>query len=318
MTDTPGDNTHDLPGGADREVPANQDAPPATGQSPDGLPRLRDVISTHNLAPKKNLGQNFLLDLNLTRKLARDAGPLDGRTVIEIGPGPGGLTRALFLEGAERVIVVERDDRAIGALNDVARRYPGRLEIISADALAMDWPAELNRLGVTGKATIAANLPYNIATKLLVGWLEAEPWPPWFSTMALMFQKEVAERIVAAPGSKAYGRLAVISQWRCETHIGMRLGAEAFSPPPKVASAVVHLKPRADPQPACSVKTLGRVTQAAFGQRRKMLRQSLKSLTPMPELLLEAAGLSPQDRAEQIPVAGFARLAAIWDRQEKT
>ena len=297
---------------------ASLDATVRTGRSPDGLPPLRDVISTHNLAPKKNLGQNFLLDINLTRKLARAAGPLKSHTVIEVGPGPGGLTRALLLEGADRVIAVERDERALGALNDVAQRYPGQLAILSADALAIDWTAEIDRLGVEGQAIIVANLPYNIATKLLTGWLETEPWPPWFSSMALMFQKEVAERIVAAPGNKAYGRLAVISQWRCETRIGMRLGPEAFTPPPKVASAVVHFTPRPDPKPACSVKTLARVTQAACGQRRKMLRQSLKSLTPMPELLLKAAGLSPEDRAEQIPVAGFARLAEIWDRETAT
>ena len=294
--------------------PASGPPPPQGGQSPDGLPPLREVIAANDLAPKKSLGQNFLLDLNLTRKIARGVGPLAGRTVVEIGPGPGGLTRALFLEGAARVIVAERDDRAVAALADVAARYPGRLDILAADALQIDWPAELARLGVGDRAIIAANLPYNIATKLLVGWLETEPWPPWFSSMSLMFQKEVAERIIAAPGSKAYGRLAVISQWRCEARIGMRLGPEAFTPSPKVASAVVHLTPRIDPAPRCSVMTLGRMTQAAFGQRRKMLRQSLKSLTPMPELLLQEAGLSPQERAERITVEQFAHLARIWDR----
>lgn len=284
------------------------------GRTPDGLPPLRDVIATYELAPKKSLGQNFLLDLNLTRKLARAAGPLHGRTVVEIGPGPGGLTRALLLEGASRVIAVERDDRAVAALGDVAARYPGRLEILAADALHIDWPRELARLGIDDHVIIAANLPYNIATRLLIGWLETEPWPPWFSSMSLMFQKEVAERIVALPGTKAYGRLAVISQWRAETRIGIRLGPEAFTPPPKVASAVVHLTPHADPSPHCSVKTLGRVTQAAFGQRRKMLRQSLKALVPVPEVLLGEVGISPEERAERVSVAQFARLAQVLDR----
>lgn len=284
------------------------------GQSPDGLPPLREVIAAHGLAPKKSLGQNFLLDLNLTRKLAREAGPLDGRTVVEIGPGPGGLTRALLMEGAKRIIAVERDDRAVAALQEVAVRYPGQLDVLAADALHMDWPAELARLGVEEKVIIAANLPYNIATALLVGWLESEPWPPWFTSMSLMFQKEVAERIIAHPGTKAYGRLAVIAQWRTEAHIGMRLGPEAFTPPPKVASAVVHFRPRAIPQPTCSAVTLGRVTAAAFGQRRKMLRQSLKTLTAMPELLLAKAGIAPEERAERLSVAQFATLAQIIDQ----
>ncbi|MCB1506569.1 MAG: 16S rRNA (adenine(1518)-N(6)/adenine(1519)-N(6))-dimethyltransferase RsmA [Hyphomicrobiaceae bacterium] len=287
---------------------------PAGGASPDGLPPLRDVIRTYDLAPKKSLGQNFLLDLNLTRKLAREAGPLAGRTVIEIGPGPGGLTRALLLEGAERIIAVERDDRAVAALTQVQQRYPGKLDVVGADALSIDWRGELISRGISDHVVIAANLPYNIATLLLVAWLEAEPWPPWYDRMALMFQKEVAERIVATPGNKAYGRLAVIAQWRCEARIVFRLGPEAFTPPPKVASAVVLLVPRSDPQPACSVKTLGRVTQAAFGQRRKMLRQSLKSLTPAPELLLREAGISPEERAERLTVEQFATLAAIVDR----
>ena len=300
----------------------DDDAPPVehiaqaathTGPSPDGLPPLRDVIRAHDPAPKKALGQNFLLDLNLTRKIARAAGPLAGRTVIEIGPGPGGLTRALFIEGAERVVAVERDDRAVAALADVQARYPGRLDVIGEDALKIDWASELRSRGIAGKPIIAANLPYNIATVLLIGWLESEPWPPWYSSMLLMFQKEVAERIVARPGSKAYGRLAVIAQWRCEAHIVMTLGAQAFTPPPQVSSAVVAFVPRQTPLPACSVTTLGRVTAAAFGQRRKMLRQSLKTLTPMPELLLAKAGISPEERAEQLTVAQFATLAALFD-----
>lgn len=284
-----------------------------SGASPDGLPPLRDVISRHDLAPKKSLGQNFLLDLNLTRKIARAAGPLAGRTVVEIGPGPGGLTRALLMEGAERVVAVERDDRAVAALADVQARYRDRLDVIGEDALRIDWPAELQSRGITEKPVIAANLPYNIATALLIGWLESEPWPPWYASMLLMFQKEVAERIVAAPGSKAYGRLAVIAQWRCEARIVMTLGPQAFTPPPKVSSAIVEFVPRPAPSPACSVTTLGKVTAAAFGQRRKMLRQSLKTLTPMPELLLARAEISPQERAERLTVAQFATLAALFD-----
>ena len=286
---------------------------PRAGASPDGLPPLRDVIRVHELSPKKNLGQNFLLDLNLTRRIARIGGPLEGCTVVEIGPGPGGLTRALLLEGAGRVIAVERDDRAVAALAEVAERYPGRLEIIAADALKIDWPSELSNRGITGHVVIAANLPYNIATALLIGWLEAEPWPPWYRSMSLMFQKEVAERIVAAPGTKAYGRLAVIAQWRCQAHIALTLPPQAFTPSPKVDSAVVVLQPHARPAPPCNVATLARVTQAAFGQRRKMLRQSLKSLTPMPELLLDKAGIEATLRAEQLTVADFARLASTFD-----
>ena len=279
--------------------------------TPDGLPRLADVIRTHGLSAKKSLGQNFILDLSLTRRIAREATPLQGRTVVEIGPGPGGLTRALLLEGAAQVIAVERDDRCIAALAEVSAHYPGRLTVHPADALDTDWPAM--RGASASKAAIVANLPYGIATRLLIDWLETEPWPPWFDLMVLMFQKEVAERIIAEPGSKAYGRLAVISQWRCEAHIAMTLPPEVFTPAPKVSSAVVVFRPRQTPVPACTVKSLGRVTAAAFGQRRKMLRQSLKSLTPMPELLLREANLDPELRAERLTVAEFATLAAIVD-----
>lgn len=299
--------------GSDPPRRAAATKPRRAGDSPDGLPPLRDVISRYELAPKKSLGQNFILDLNLTRRIAREAGPLAGRTVVEIGPGPGGLTRALLLEGAERVIAVERDDRATAALDEVRRHYPGRLDIIAADALAIDWPAELARRGITDRVVIAANLPYNIATALLVGWLEADPWPPWYDRMVLMFQKEVAERIIAEPATKSYGRLAVIAQWRCDARIALRLGPEAFTPPPKVASAVVVLTPKPKPEPPCSVTTLARVTAAAFGQRRKMLRQSLKALTPMPELLLDRTGLPPTGRAEQLTVQDFARMAQAFD-----
>jgi 16S rRNA (adenine1518-N6/adenine1519-N6)-dimethyltransferase len=283
------------------------------GLSGDGLPRLADVIRRHEIAAKKNLGQNFILDLSLTRRIAREALPLEGRTVVEIGPGPGGLTRALLAEGAAKVVAIERDDRCLAALAEIAAHYPGRLEIHGADALHADYPALLPDTG--GKPAIVANLPYGIATKLLVGWLETEPWPPWFDLMVLMFQREVAERIVAEPGSKVYGRLAVIAQWRCETHIALNLPPEAFTPPPKVSSSVVVFRPRVEPSPKCSVKALGRVTAAAFGQRRKMLRQSLKSLTPLPELLLRAANLDPELRAERLTVAEFATLAALVDEK---
>ncbi|MEZ5849479.1 MAG: 16S rRNA (adenine(1518)-N(6)/adenine(1519)-N(6))-dimethyltransferase RsmA [Hyphomicrobiaceae bacterium] len=279
--------------------------------SPDGLPPLREVIRAFDLGARKSLGQNFILDLNLTRRIARAAGPLQDVTAIEVGPGPGGLTRGLLMEGAKRVVVVEADPRCAPALAEIEARYPGRLDIHMGDALAVDWRALLGP--TAGPAVIAANLPYNVATKLLIGWLEVEPWPPWYQRMALMFQKEVAERIVAAPGTKAYGRLAVIAQWRCEARIALTLGPEAFTPPPKVASAVVVLTPRLTCTPACSVVTLGRVTAAAFGQRRKMLRQSLKGLVPQPGLLLERAGIDPMQRAENLTPTEFARMAAILD-----
>ncbi|MEQ1651601.1 MAG: 16S rRNA (adenine(1518)-N(6)/adenine(1519)-N(6))-dimethyltransferase RsmA [Hyphomicrobium sp.] len=289
--------------------------PKSSGATPDGLPPLRDVIERYELRAKKSLGQNFLLDLNVTRRIARFCGDMHGRTVVEIGPGPGGLTRALLLEGAARVIAVERDERCRPALDDIAGRYPGQLDVHFGDALETDWRALIG--DVTGPVTIAANLPYGVASLLLANWLETEPWPPWFDGMVLMFQREVAERIVAEPNCKAYGRLSILSQWRTEPKIVMNLPAEAFTPPPKVASAVVHFSPRSAPSPACSVKTLGRVTQAAFGQRRKMLRASLKQLTPMPELLLGKAGLDPTKRAEDLSVANFAAMAAIIDGAEK-
>ncbi|MGE8942577.1 16S rRNA (adenine(1518)-N(6)/adenine(1519)-N(6))-dimethyltransferase RsmA [Leptospira interrogans] len=280
--------------------------------SPDSLPPLREVIATLGLSAKKSLGQNFILDLNLTRRIARAAGDLSGRTVVEIGPGPGGLTRALLMEGAGRVVAVERDDRCLPALQQIAERYPGRLDVHMADALETDWPQLLE---TQSKAAIIANLPYGIATRLLIGWLENEPWPPWYERMVLMFQREVAERIVAQPGTKAYGRLAVISQWRTQPRIAMTLKPEAFTPPPKVASAVVEFIPRSEPTPPCSVKVLGEVTAAAFGQRRKMLRASLKSLTPDAEDLLREAGISPEERAEQLHVEDFARLAQLAQKR---
>jgi 16S rRNA (adenine1518-N6/adenine1519-N6)-dimethyltransferase len=282
------------------------------GASPDGLPPLGEVVRALQLSARKSLGQNFIHDLNLTRRIARAASPLAGRTVVEVGPGPGGLTRALLLEGAQRVVAVERDARCRPALEAIAERYPGRLEVHLGDALEADWPALA--AGSGAKPVIVANLPYNVATLLLVGWLEADPWPPWYERMLLMFQREVAERIVAAPGSKAYGRLAVIAQWRTHPRLVFTLKPEAFTPPPAVASAVVEFIPVERPSPECSVRSLGRVTAAAFGQRRKMLRQSLKPLHPDPEALLAAAGIEPTLRGEALAVRDFARLAYVLER----
>jgi 16S rRNA (adenine1518-N6/adenine1519-N6)-dimethyltransferase len=273
----------------------------------DDLPPLREVIRRHGLRAKKSLGQNFLLDLNLTARIARAAGPLEGVEVVEIGPGPGGLTRALLVAGARRVIAVERDERAIAALEQIAARYPGRLEIVSGDALNFDPRALLG----AAPARVVANLPYNIATALLVGWLTLEPWPPWYDRLVLMFQREVAERIVAAPGSKSYGRLSVLAGWRCQGRIRFDVAGTAFVPPPRVTSSLVELVPRQSPFP-CERRALERVTEAAFGQRRKMLRQSLKSLGPEPMTLLEAANLEPTARAEDVPVEGFVALARAF------
>jgi 16S rRNA (adenine1518-N6/adenine1519-N6)-dimethyltransferase len=283
-----------------------------TGASPDGLPPLGEVVRALGLSARKGLGQNFILDINLTRRIARTAGPLAGRTVVEVGPGPGGLTRALFLEGAERIVAIERDERCRPALEAIARRYPGRLAVHYGDALVADWPGLL--AGAGGKAVIAANLPYNVATLLLIGWLETEPWPPWWGRMALMFQREVAERIVAAPATKAYGRLAVIAQWRTRARLAFTVDPAAFTPAPSVASAVVEFDPIERPAPECSVKTLGAVTAAAFGQRRKMLRQSLKPLRTDPEALCAAAGIDAKLRGEALGVRDFARLAHVLER----
>jgi 16S rRNA (adenine1518-N6/adenine1519-N6)-dimethyltransferase len=272
----------------------------------DDLPPLREVVAAHGLAAKKTLGQNFLFDLNLTSRIARAAGPLADATIVEIGPGPGGLTRALLADGAKHVIAVERDARCLPALADIAARYPGRLDIIEADALTTDVAA---LAGDHRPARICANLPYNIATVLLAGWLESEPWPPVFDRFVLMFQKEVAQRIVATPAQRAdYGRLAVLANWRCTTRILFDVPPAAFTPPPQVTSSVVELVPRTNPLP-CDGKILGAVTQAAFGQRRKMLRQSLKSLGIAPLDLLAKAGLEPTKRAEEIDIQGFVALA---------
>ena len=271
----------------------------------DTLPPLRDVVERHGLMAQKALGQNFLFDLNLTGRIARAAGPLEGETVVEIGPGPGGLTRALLANGAGRVIAIERDRRCLPALAEIAAHYPGRLEVIDGDALAVDLRPHL-----AGKpARIVANLPYNIGTPLLVGWLSLAPWPPWWQSLTLMFQREVAERIVATPEERAdYGRLAVLCNWLCETKILFDVPRTAFVPPPKITSAVVQLIPRQTPEP-CDRRLLERITLAAFGQRRKMLRQSLKAVMPEPGAWIEAAGLVPTARAEEIPVSGFVRLA---------
>ena len=278
----------------------------------DDLPPLREVIRRHGLSPKKSLGQNFLFDLNLTARIARAGGALDGVTVVEVGPGPGGLTRALLAEGAERVIAIERDQRAIAALEEIAAHYPGRLEIVAGDALAFDARARLRG----ERARVIANLPYNIATPLLIGWLTAEPWPPWYDALVLMFQREVAERIVAPPGGKAYGRLSVLTGWRCEAKIMFDVKPAAFVPPPLVTSSVVRLVPRPAPL-ACDAKALQRVTEAAFGQRRKMLRQSLKSLGVDAGALLAATGIEPTVRAEEISVEGFVRLARAFAEMQK-
>ncbi len=272
--------------------------------APDGLPPLREVIRRHGLSARKSLGQNFLFDLNLAARIARAAGPLSGVTVLEIGPGPGGLTRALLALGAARVIAVERDERAIAALQEIGARYPGRLDIVAADALTFNSRPRLSH----GPVRIVANLPYNIATALLISWLSVEPWPPWYECAVLMFQREVAERIVAEPHSKSYGRLAVFAQWRCETKILFDINASAFVPPPKVTSSLVRLLPRQAPLP-CNRRMLEIVTRAAFGQRRKMLRQSLRSLGADVQALLAAAGLEATARAEDLAVADFVVLA---------
>ncbi|HEY0852908.1 MAG TPA: 16S rRNA (adenine(1518)-N(6)/adenine(1519)-N(6))-dimethyltransferase RsmA [Bradyrhizobium sp.] len=270
----------------------------------DDLPPLREVIREHSLSARKSLGQNFLLDLNLTARIARAAAPLEDSTVIEVGPGPGGLTRALLALGARRVIAVERDERALGPLETIAKRYPGRLEIVCADAQTVDLRARL----AGERAKIVANLPYNVATQLLIGWLTVEPWPPWYDMMVLMFQREVAERIVARENEAAYGRLAVLANWRAETKILFDISPSAFVPQPKVTSSVVRLVPRAMPE-ACDRRALEQVAAAAFGQRRKMLRQSLKSLGLDPARLAAAAHIDATRRAETIPVSGFVAIA---------
>ena len=270
----------------------------------DALPPLREVIATHGLSARKSLGQNFLLDLNLTAKIARQAGDLASCDVLEIGPGPGGLTRGLLSEGARHVLAVEKDARCLPALAEIAAAYPGRLTVIEGDALKVDPLAHL-----TPPIRVAANLPYNVGTELLVRWLTPPDWPPFWDSLTLMFQREVAERIVAQPGSKAYGRLAVLAQWRSEARIALSLPPGAFTPPPKVSSAVVHLTALPAPRHPADPAVLSRVVAAAFNQRRKMLRAALRGLAPDIEDRLAAAGISPTDRAEQISIEAFCALA---------
>ncbi len=269
----------------------------------DNLPPLREVIAEHGLRAKKELGQNFLLDLNLTTRIARVGGSLAGVRVIEVGPGPGGLTRALLAEGAREVIAIERDPRTLPALAQISAAYPGRLTIISGDALDIDY-----RSLADGPTRIIANLPYNIATPLLTGWLTTQPWPPYFDSLTLMFQREVAERICARPGEDPYGRLGVLAGWRSDARIAFNVNREAFTPQPNVTSAVVHLKPKPVDDSA-AVRDLENVTKAAFGQRRKMVRQSLKSLGVPVEGLLASAGLKGDERAEDLPVEAFLAMA---------
>lgn len=270
----------------------------------DGLPPLRDVIARHELAAKKSLGQNFLLDLNLTAKIARAAGDLTGCDVLEVGPGPGGLTRGLLAEGARRVLAIEKDDRCLPALAEIAAHYPGRLDVINADALTVDMGQHL-----APPVRVVANLPYNVGTELLIRWLTPAVWPPAWQSLTLMFQKEVADRIVAKPGSKAFGRLALLAQWRCEARIVMVLPPEAFTPPPKIHSAVVHLTALPAPRHDADAKMLERVVAAGFNQRRKMLRASLRGLHPAIEDILSGAGIPPTARAEEIDLEHFCALA---------
>jgi len=277
----------------------------------DDLPPLREVIAAHGLRAKKTLGQNFILDLNLTRRIAREAG-IAGATVYEVGPGPGGLTRALITEGAGRVIAVERDERALPALTQIASARPGTLEIVQADALSIDEPALLARLGVNVPLPVVANLPFNVGTALLIKWLTVEVWPPWWSSLTLMFQKEVARRICARPGAEDYGRLSVLAQWRTQARILFDVSPRAFVPPPKVTSSVLRIEPLSAPRCEAQLSDLEAVTQAAFGQRRKMLRGSLKALTPGTGDLLASAAIDGTARAEDLTLDQFCALARAW------
>ena len=270
----------------------------------DDLPPLRDIIATHGLDAKKSLGQNFLLDLNLTSKIARLAGDISGHDVLEVGPGPGGLTRGLLAAGARRVVALEKDPRCMPALAQISAAYPGRLDVFNADALEFDMRGQL-----TGPVRVVANLPYNVGTELLVRWLTPKEWPPFWNSLTLMFQKEVAERIIAKPGTKAYGRLGILAQWKSTPSVVMELPPEAFTPPPKVHSAVVHLEALAAPRFPAPAGLLSSTVAMAFNQRRKMLRSSLKSAAPDIEKALRDAGLEPTARAEEISLEGFCALA---------
>lgn len=270
----------------------------------DTLPPLGEVIRAHGLVASKRLGQNFLLDLNLTARIARAAGDLSGFDVLEVGPGPGGLTRGLLAMGARRVVVIEKDPRCLPALAEIAAVYPGGLQVIEGDALTFDASTHLR-----APVKVVANLPYNIGTELLVRWLTPAAWPPFWESLTLMFQREVADRIVAKPGGKAYGRLALLAQWRCDARIVLTLPPEAFVPAPKVHSAVVHLTRLPGPRYPADAAVLSRVVAAAFNQRRKMLRSALRGLAPDIEAHLRAAGLTPTDRAETVSLEGFCALA---------
>lgn len=274
--------------------------------APDGLPKLSAVIAENGLSARKALGQNFLLDLNLTGRVARASGPLEDATVVEIGPGPGGLTRALLAEGAANVVAIERDDRCLPALEQIAERYPGQLTVLHGDAMRTDLTPYL-----APNTRIVANLPYNVGTALLTTWLECDPWPPWWDSLTLMFQREVAERLVAQPGTKAYGRLSILAQWRSSARICFDVPAAAFTPPPKVTSSVVHIRPKAAPD-GIVPKLLSTLTGAAFSQRRKMLRQSLKPLCKDASALLEAADIEPTRRAETLSIAECLALCRVY------
>ncbi|HSC18645.1 MAG TPA: 16S rRNA (adenine(1518)-N(6)/adenine(1519)-N(6))-dimethyltransferase RsmA [Rhizomicrobium sp.] len=278
----------------------------------DELPPLREVIAAHGLSAKKSLGQNFLLDLNLTRRIARAAGPLQNTTIYEVGPGPGGLTRALLLEGASRVIAVERDSRCMPALAEIAAAFPEQLEVVSADAMKLDEFALLAERSIRGDVRVAANLPYNLGTALLVKWLIVPIWPPWWKSLTLMFQREVADRLVAQPSTESYGRLSVLAQWRSRPQILFEVSPRAFTPSPKVTSAVVRIEPLERPLAPAELLDLEALTAAAFRQRRKMLRQSLKTLTSDAEALLRHAGIDPTARPEQLSVSQFAALARAF------
>ncbi|MCC5959595.1 MAG: 16S rRNA (adenine(1518)-N(6)/adenine(1519)-N(6))-dimethyltransferase RsmA [Rhodobacteraceae bacterium] len=279
----------------------------------DALPPLRDVIRTHDLRARKSFGQNFLLDLNLTARIARAAGDLHGADILEVGPGPGGLTRGLLAEGARKVLAIEKDPRCMPALAEIADAYPGRLQIIEGDALAVDPLAYLN-----SPVKVVANLPYNVGTELLIRWMTPAQWPPFWDSLTLMFQREVAERIVARPGSKAYGRLALMVQWRADARVVLHLPPEAFTPPPKVSSAVVHITRLSSPRYPADARVLETVVAAAFNQRRKMLRAALRGLHPQIEDLLQQVGIAPTARAEEIGLEGFCALARALSAARKS
>jgi 16S rRNA (adenine1518-N6/adenine1519-N6)-dimethyltransferase len=285
----------------------------------ESLPPLREVIKEAALSARKSLGQNFILDLNVTRRIARSAGPLADATVLEIGPGPGGLTRGLLLEGASAVVAIERDERFRAALSQIEARSGGRFKALFMDALKADYEAIAAE---TGASRIVANLPYNIATPLIAGWLSEERWPPWFDRLVVMVQREVADRLVAEPGTADYGRLSVLAQYRARARLLFTLPPSVFTPPPKVSSALVEIAPTAAPEDAVPVKVLEEITAGAFGQRRKMLRSSLSALGADTAALLRDANIDPSLRAERLTVSDFLRLARClqeqrWHRTER-